>query len=65
MLGDTMKDIVIAKIPNPAIEYNGAVRLGAYTPPFPPVRVLPTDLVHSGNVRMGSYSPAFPATDAK
>jgi hypothetical protein len=61
----TVKDIGTVKIPTPAIEHNGTVRMGMMTPPFPPVHAKPTGVVHKGNIRVGSFSPLFPATPAK
>jgi hypothetical protein len=60
-----VKDISTVKIPTPAIEYNGAVRMGAYTPPFPAVRAEPARVADHGKIRMGAFTPAFPAAPAK
>jgi hypothetical protein len=65
MLETTVKEISTVKIPSLAIEDNGAVRMGSFTPPFPSVDALPTSLVHNGKVQMGSYSPMFPPVPAK
>ena len=60
-----MKEISAVKIPTPAVEHNGAVRMGAYTPAFPPVRVESVTVADKGNVWMGAYSPVFPPIPAK
>jgi hypothetical protein len=64
-LEKTVKDISTVKIPTPAIEDNGAVRMGSFSPPFPPVRAEPARVADKGKIRMGSFSPAFPAAPAK
>ena len=49
----TVKDISTVKIPNPAIEHNGTVRMGMMTPPFPAVRAEPARVADKGKVRIG------------
>ena len=60
-----MKELSAVKIPSPAIEYNGAVQMGAYTPPFPSIRAEPAKVADKGKIRMGAYSPVFPAVPHK
>jgi hypothetical protein len=60
-----VKDISTVKIPTPAIQDNDAVRMGAWTPPFPPVRAEPARVADEGKVRMGAWTPPFPAAPAK
>ena len=54
-----MKEISTVKIPTPAIEHNRAVRMGAYTPAFPPVHREPPKVADKGKIRMGAYTPVF------
>jgi hypothetical protein len=61
----TVKDIGTVKIPTPAIEHNGTVRMGMMTPPFPPVHAEPARVVDEGKVRMEAWTPPFPAAPAK
>jgi hypothetical protein len=56
-----VKEISTVKIPTPAIEDNSAVRMGAFTPAFPPVRAEPARMADKGKIRMGAFTPPFPA----
>jgi hypothetical protein len=38
----------------------GRVRIGAASPPFPPVRSTSASTSDTGKIRIGSSSPAFP-----
>ena len=49
----TVKDDSTVKIPTPDIEHNGKVRMGSYSPLFPPVRAQPATVDDNG-------TPAFP-----
>jgi hypothetical protein len=64
MLEKSVKEISTVKIPSPAIEDNSAVRMGSFTPAFPPVRAEPAKVADKGTIRMGSFSPPFPAAPA-
>jgi hypothetical protein len=57
-----VKENSAVKIPARTIEDNGAIRMGSFTPLFPPVRAKPTNVADNGKIRMGSFSPMFPAT---
>jgi hypothetical protein len=48
------------KIPSGRIEDRGAVRMGAFTPPFPRVRGEPGRVADNGKARMGAFTPVFP-----
>ena len=61
----TVKDVNTVKIPSPAIQHKGTVRMGAYTPAFPPVRTEPAKVADTGRVELGAYSPPFPSPRAK
>jgi hypothetical protein len=65
MLERTVKEISAVKIPTPAIEDNGTVRMGYGTPAFPPVRAEPARVADKGKVRIGYGTPAFPPTCAR
>jgi hypothetical protein len=61
----TVKEISTVKIPARAIEDKGAVRIGVFTPPFPPIHAEPAAVADKGKVRMGVFTPMFPAPPAK
>jgi hypothetical protein len=65
MLEKTVKEISTVKIPTPAIEDKGTVRMGYGTPAFPPVRAEPARVADKGKVRIGYGTPAFPPTCAR
>jgi len=65
MLERTVKDISTVKIPSPAIRDAGTVRLGLFTPLFPPISSAPASVVDNGKVRVGLFTPLFPATPEK
>jgi hypothetical protein len=65
ILERTVKEISTVKIPTPAIEDNGTVRMGYGSPAFPPVRAEPARVADEGKVRMGAWTPPFPAAPAK
>ena len=44
----------------PVISDSGKVKMGAYSPAFPPVRAAPGTTSDRRNVRLGAYSPVFP-----
>jgi hypothetical protein len=60
-----VKEISAVKIPSPAVNDSGTVRMGMFTPPFPPVHASPASVVDKGNIRMGMFTPPFPPTPAK
>jgi hypothetical protein len=60
-----VKDISAVKIPTPAIEDHGTVRMGLVSPAFPPVRATPANLTDGEKVRIGLVSPAFPPARAR
>jgi hypothetical protein len=54
------EDINVREIPS-VISDSGKVRVGNFTPAFPPpVRGIPAHVSDSGKVRVGNFSPAFP-----
>ena len=61
----TVKEIGPVKIPSVAMEDHGKVRMGAFTPPFPPIRAEPGRVGDNGKIRMGAFTPVFPVTPAK
>jgi len=52
-------DTDVREIPT-VISDGGKIRLGAYTPVFPPPLRTPTHIDDNGKVRLGAFSPAFP-----
>jgi hypothetical protein len=47
------------------ISDNGKVRIGSFSPAFPPVRGRPANTSDTGKIRIGSFSPAFPPARSK
>ena len=48
------------RVPHPATQDDGKVRMGTMSPTFPPARSKPADVADSGRLRMGTLSPTFP-----
>jgi hypothetical protein len=65
MLERTVNENSAIKIPPRAIEDNGTVRMGVFSPPFPPIHAAPAGVADKGKVRMGVFTPVFPAPSAK
>jgi len=55
----------VVKAPVPAIRDDGTVRVGAATPMFPPVRLVPGNVADREQVRIGTASPMFPPVRAR
>jgi hypothetical protein len=56
-----MKKFDVREEMPPVISDSGKVRIGDFTPAFPPpVRGTPTKISDTGKVRIGDFSPAFP-----
>jgi hypothetical protein len=57
----SMKGTVdVRQIPPAVISDSGKVRMGNFTPAFPPVRRELPNINDNGKVRMGNFTPAFP-----
>jgi hypothetical protein len=56
-----MKDRIEVREISTAISDSAKIKIGDYTPLFPPpVRGRPTNVNDGGKVRLGAYSPVFP-----
>lgn len=61
-----VKDSQVRTKESPAvISDGGRVRIGAASPPFPPVRGGPANTSDTRKVRIGNASPAFPPLQSR